>query len=401
MTRTTATILAFLAFVSIAFFELTPSVDSTPKTKLPAARRGIENPEALDHFFTALSDIESKQRIEPVRIMHFGDSHIAADILTRRIRERLQQEFGDGGAGFILPGNPMSTRRQGVLSGVTSGWTMNGLGARALKDGIYGPLGIVQTATQPGERIWMQTAGNHFEVYYTRQPGGGNFDIALGGVSLLDKPIATAARAPQAGVYSFDSAAGGMHEIELRTLSPGKVTVLGLVAEQLHPGVTYDVLGLNGARAARILGWHQTAFADVLRKRNPDLIILSYGTNEVTDGAWSSLGYQKLLGQVLSNLRRFLPHTSILIYGPPDRADIPLAANRMLSMNESHRLAALDHNAAFWSSFEAMGGAGSMNSWARKGLAQGDRVHLTGAGYARMGDLFFTDLMRAYRRTTP
>ena len=29
--------------------------------------------------------------------MHFGDSHVAADVLTREIRDRFQNEFGDGG----------------------------------------------------------------------------------------------------------------------------------------------------------------------------------------------------------------------------------------------------------------------------------------------------------------
>jgi len=53
--------------------------------------------------------------------MHFGDSHVAADVLTAEIRQRLQGKFGDGGAGYIVPRNPMSTRRRGVLSGATQG----------------------------------------------------------------------------------------------------------------------------------------------------------------------------------------------------------------------------------------------------------------------------------------
>src|SRR5438128_1703339 len=85
-------------------------------------RSGIENPAALHNFFTALADARSGRRLEPVRIMHFGDSHTAADVLTADIRRFLQQDFGDGGAGWIVPKNPMSTRRLGVGSGATSGW---------------------------------------------------------------------------------------------------------------------------------------------------------------------------------------------------------------------------------------------------------------------------------------
>ena len=53
-------------------------------------------------------------------------------------------------------------------------------------------------------------------------------------------------------------------------------------------------------------------------------------------------------------------------------------------------------NAAFWNSYTAMGGAGSMNTWVSQGLGQNDHVHLTGAGYVRLGDLFYQDLLRAY-----
>lgn len=72
----------------------------------------IENPSALSGFFLALAETSSGRRIELVRVMHFGDSHAAADVLTAEIRGNLQSQFGDGGAGYIVPRNPMSTRRR-------------------------------------------------------------------------------------------------------------------------------------------------------------------------------------------------------------------------------------------------------------------------------------------------
>jgi 3-hydroxy-3-methylglutaryl CoA synthase len=76
-------------------------VCAQPKNK--TLRGGIENPNALRSFFAALNEASAKQRLEPVRIMHFGDSHVAADVLTREIRERFQADFGAGGAGFVVP----------------------------------------------------------------------------------------------------------------------------------------------------------------------------------------------------------------------------------------------------------------------------------------------------------
>jgi lysophospholipase L1-like esterase len=67
-------------------------------------------------------------------------------------------------------------------------------------------------------------------------------------------------------------------------------------------------------------------------------------------------------------------------------------------MIAAQRRAALEVGAAFWSSYGAMGGTGSMNAWASMGLAQGDRVHLSKDGYVRMGSMFYEDISEAYKK---
>ena len=44
----------------------------------------------------------------------------------------------------------------------------------------------------------------------------------------------------------------------------------------------------------------------------------------------------------------------------------------------------------------AMGGAGSIDRWARLGFAQADRVHLTRAGYGMVAEALYAQLMRGY-----
>lgn len=367
--------------------------------RLPANRplvRGIENPGALSNFFKALSDVTSGRRVEPVRIMHFGDSHVAPDVLTAEIRRDLQNEFGDGGAGYLVPRNPMSTRRRGVKSGATPGWEIEGIGGRAERDRIYGPAGISLAASLPDERVWLETSANHFEVYYVRQPGGGKIDISLDGASVLDEPLSLQSRRVTTECLTFDSPADTVHRLEIRTLAGGKSRILGIVAERLVPGVSYDVLGINGARASRVLSWNRDALAANLAQRQPDLIILAYGTNEVADMAWTPAIYRRLLRTLIGDLHAAVPEASILLFGPPDRADLALASARMPAMNETQRRAAFESGAAFWSAYDAMGGPGSMDGWAARGLGQGDRVHLTRRGYGQLADSFFQDIMRAY-----
>lgn len=382
--------LGFAVMASILFMHA-----YSPNASQAQVRNRVENPVGLESFFRSLTQIKSGRRIEPVRVMHYGDSHTAADILTAEIRRNFQREFGDGGPGYISARNPFSTRRRGVETGTSSGWVIDGVGSSGTNDGLYGLSGFSISTSRAGESAWLETVCNHFEVYFLRQPGGGTIDILVDGVSVLDKPLSLDAAAPSPDYFTYDAPSDRSHRIEIRTTSPGKTRIFGIVTEHIAPGVSYDVLGINGARANRLLSWNDTAFVDNLVQRKPDLIIIAYGTNEVSDSDWSVESYSRMFANILRRFRRAAPQASILVYGPPDRADVDVGT-RMPAMIEAQRRAAFEVGASFWSSYAAMGGPGSMNAWVQQGLAQGDRVHLSRDGYVRMGSMFYTDLIAAY-----
>jgi lysophospholipase L1-like esterase len=177
------------------------------------------------------------------------------------------------------------------------------------------------------------------------------------------------------------------------------------VARQARSRVIYDVLGINGARAVRLMSWNDSSFASSVVRRKPDLIILAYGTNEVTDNNWSVESYQRLFVNIMRRFRRAAPQASILIFGPPDRAVRGAggwqSAGKMTALLEAQRRAAIEMGAAFWSSYAAMGGAGSMNTWVARGMGQPDHVHLTARGYIRLGDMFYEDFLSAYEAYVP
>ncbi|HET6861870.1 MAG TPA: GDSL-type esterase/lipase family protein [Pyrinomonadaceae bacterium] len=372
---------------------LSPSISNAQVNRGKMSGPGLENAKALAHFYESLEQVKAGSRLEPVRVMHFGDSHIAADVLTRSIRERLQSDFGDGGPGFIVPGNPMATKRAGVISGATEGWVVQGIGGKYSADRIYGPAGINLMTTIAGQRAWVETTSNHFEVYFVREPAGGSLEVQIDGANELQEPLSLSARTTKLDYLTFDLPDSGSHRLELRTLNNGTVRLLGIVAERISPGVRYDVFGINGARANRLLSWNGPAFNAAIKALAPDLIILGFGTNELTDGDWTSETNQSLYGEILQRLRAAAPKASILIVGPPDRADVDVGV-RLRLMNESLREVATLNRAAFWSTYDAMGGAGSMNKWLRQGLAQADRVHFTSAGYDALGARFYRDMMK-------
>jgi|ERR1700752_370974 len=382
------------ALVATILITLLPGFATNLNGQIKSAQTSqVENSAALSKFFEALDQIKSGRRLEPVRIMHFGDSHVAADVLTRAIRERFQSDFDDGGPGYIVPRNPMSTRRQGVSTGATEGWVIEGIGGRYSLDRIYGPSGINLMTTRPGERAWLAANCNHFEVYFARQPGAGKISITVDGADVLDHPISTESTVPQLDSVNLDLPQVGFHRLELRTLDTGKVRLLGIVAENISPGIVYDVFGINGAKANRILSWNEKAFEQAVKLRAPDLIIIAYGTNELTDRDWTAASYTEDLIQIVKRLRKAAPGASILFFAPPDRSDV-FVRGRLQTITNLQRRVALSNNAAFWSAFQAMGGSGSMNRWVTRGLAQPDKVHLTRAGYAVLAKRFYEDLLQ-------
>lgn len=229
--------------------------------------RGIENSVALNQFYAALAAVKAGRRRAPVRIVQFGDSHTAADILTGAIRKSFQQEFS----------NP-----------------------------------------------------------------------AMGST----------------------------------------------------PGVVYEARGIIGARAVRLTSWSDSTLNANVARSQPDLIILAYGTNEVTDNNWSIESYQRMFVGILTRMRRVAPHAALLIMAPPDRTVRGRGGwqtvSRMSALIEAQRRAAIEVGAAFWNQCGAMGGVGSMNSWVAQGLGQPDHVHLTRMGYIKMGAMFYQDFMAAY-----
>jgi lysophospholipase L1-like esterase len=166
--------------------------------------------------------------------------------------------------------------------------------------------------------------------------------------------------------------------------------------------IVYQPLGINGARAKRLRDMSESAsFLQSVSQTRPDLIVIAYGTNEVTDGDWTVDSYSRMLVGIITRLRSAAPEASFLIIGPPDRSVAGSggwrSVTRMPLLLEAQRRAAILAGAAFWSEYDAMGGARTMNVRDARGLGRFDHVHFSAVGYNTLAGLFYADLMNAYR----
>ena len=355
----------------------------------------VENPAGLVPFFEQLYRHQHGELPGPVRVLQYGDSHTAADEFSGELRMLFQSSFGNGGSGFSIAGKPFqSYRRRDVKSGSSNGWHTDGLVTRT-GDGIYGLGGLSMTATAPRESVFLETEASDFELYYYQQPGGGAVRLYDSGVAF---DMFSTAGDPGPAYYRV-AAQPGPHRFEVETLEPQPVRLFGWVAENAT-GITYETFGINGAQATIAAQWDPTTLRDNIAHRNPDLIVLAYGTNEAGMAKWTLDAYQEMFTGILRAFREASPTASILVLGPPDRAQRVRRQWQTMArigiIAEAQRRAAFSMGCAFLDLREEMGGSGSMLQWVKAGQAQADHVHFTAPGYRKLGNAVFGDIMNQY-----
>lgn len=367
----------------------------------------IEDPtgKALSSFYKSLSYSLTKTNdfSSTTRILHYGDSHVSADILTAELRNKFQTSFGDGGAGFILAGKPWNWyKRKNVVNTLSNGWQGNGLSqSELLVDGNLGLAGISFSTEQAKESATITAKGRYFDIYLMKQPNGGTVEVLLDGLKYRQN-ISLYSRTYEPTYVKILADTNSTHTININTTSAGKVKVLGIDVRQDNGGVIYDALGINGARASRFNSWNWDTLSSNLTYSKPNLIIVAYGSNEVADADLDLVAYQKNFSKLLQNFQKAAPQASLLVISPPDRALESggrwQSCEAMPSLVEAQRKAALSNGAAFWDLFNAMGGAGSVHRWTRTvaPLAQKDHVHLTKAGYQIVGQTLYSELAKGY-----
>ena len=117
------------------------------------------NNRPLLNFYRSLERASRNEWV--ARVLHYGDSHVAADILTGALRRQFQTGFGDGGAGFVLPGRPWpGYHRSGVSSQASPGWETEGLTESSLAaNDRLGLAGVSLSTRLPRETITLTAEG--------------------------------------------------------------------------------------------------------------------------------------------------------------------------------------------------------------------------------------------------
>ena len=365
-----------------------------------APKNLVDPAHVLDHFYSALLKGEN------VQIIHYGDSPTTADLITADARALFQREFGDGGVGFVLLARPWAWYNHRGIDMSASNWKIDVGGNSALKDGLNG-LGAVSFRGAPGAvaRWKVKSAHRSVEIAYLAEPQGGEFAVEADGnpIGTGSSTIPPGSDAFAPGYASFEIPAGAA-EITLKVTS-GSVRFHGADFRK-GPGVVYSSLGINGANVTLLSNaFNEAHWAAELRHYKPDLIIINYGTNESGFPNFVDTTWGREMRKAVARLQRAVPEASILLMSPMDRGakgitgeieTIP-AMPRLVSTESK---IAADTGVAFFNTFEAMGGTGTMARWytSEPRLVGSDYIHPMPAGARIVGELLFSALREGFNQ---
>ncbi|MFT5353645.1 MAG: lysophospholipase L1-like esterase [Polyangiales bacterium] len=342
------------------------------------------------------------------RLLFYGASHVASDFISGHVREVLQTRFGDAGHGVIVPAHPWrSYRHRGIdLQSSRGRWSATKVRAGVRDVDHFGIAGTYVESSSPGAygRVSTATRGDIgrtaglFDLYYLKQPGGGAFDVFIDGQRVETVQSAADERGSGYATYRVEDAP---HTFEVRVQGDGPVRLFGVAAEREEPGVIVDTLGINGARARYHLVWEDTMYREHLRRRQADLVVIAYGTNESGD-ALPIHRYENQLRQVVGRIREVAPGASCLLIGPSDRpirqgatfVDRP----RTAALIESQHRVAVENGCGFFDLVALSGGPLSMVEWAAMtpSYGAGDYVHYTRRGYQRVAEVLLQAMMEGF-----
>ncbi|NDV78300.1 LysM peptidoglycan-binding domain-containing protein [Dysgonomonas sp. 511] len=184
--------------------------------------------------------------------------------------------------------------------------------------------------------------------------------------------------------------------IERVTILPAQKQAMynlnGFVVENNHPGVIYHSIGVNGAKITDYAKY--PLFFKQLPILQPDLIILSFGTNE-SFGKISDSDYIFQLKQFVDEIKKLNKDAIVLVMTPPPSMFRRGRTNTYIS-DYSIALMGLTY-LPVWDLYTRMGGASGISAkgeYAR--MIARDKVHYTAGGYSAQGQLFASDFIDAY-----
>ncbi len=327
----------------------------------------------------------NKNGNQVVNIIQFGDSHSAADFFTGEFRTLMQQKYGDAGIGWVTP-VAIKGQNHTAVGWKVKDWRV--ISSRTVSDVDFPMGGFIAKATNDSATIQIipkSLDNKNWQVKLT-------FKALKNTPNLLsiydaDGKKINISYLPKSSVWQMVSfvtknpfTIKGNRDVEIGGI---------WLNRSKKSGVIVSSIATNGAKQSIWQKWGSSWLKELSASKS-DLVILEYGTNESFDETLDVNDYRKNLVNNIRQIRRALPNAAILLMTPPDTMvnenSIPKSFLAIMSIQKQ---VAKSERTLYWNWQAAMGGAGSVKVWQKRGLTRPDLVHQTLQGYKESAKIFY------------
>lgn len=365
---------------------------------------------ALDHFYTSLRARALGQK-GLTRWSQFGDSLVVGDTMTGELRRLFQQQFGDGGHGFIYIGQPLRAFGfENIRVGASDAWDTRTIVRHAAEGGGTFGLGGAEFRARDASSISIQSPRDgeigkdiqYLDVLYSTPSGTttGTFRVTSDGATHTERFDTVP---EQSGLQRVE-VPRGEHRVSLFGFTPS-LRFHGVISETDGPGVVVDNIGQVSAREEHLLKIDPDHWRQQLHLRDPDVVSFFYGVNAASSNGARLEGRGNYAANYREVLRRATDGASqrdclvmsLLTRGTREGGSIsPTGAVAVL--NRAQRRAALASGCAFFDTTALMGGPDGTKKWAdgKPTLLGADLAHPTPAGYREIARRLYADVLDGF-----
>lgn len=169
--------------------------------------------------------------------------------------------------------------------------------------------------------------------------------------------------------------------------------------------INYTNLGVNGATC---LTFTHPDRLKAIEESKPDLLILSFGTNESHNRRYNANVHYRQIDELVTLIRHRLPNVPIILTTPPGSYESFRQRNRRRTYAVNPRTVvavdticryAREHHLAVWDMYNVLGGSErACKNWKEANLMRPDHVHYLPEAYVLQGELLFEAIINAYNR---
>lgn len=324
-----------------------------------------------------------------LRILQIGDSHTAADYFTGEVRRTLQARFGDGGTGYMEAGRPHAGVRHSAINiDASSGWTYTALQKTSDKDGFY-LSGYNAQAARAGETLTFRSEKgvqwDVMEIEVLVGPNHGAIEVRTDGVPVATHQLKSDRKERMVLRTSTNGRAINLHQLTIKTLNDAPVSIASVALFNSQTGLSFSKVGYPGATVDILNKLDDRVFTEELRRINPHMVVLAFGTNEGFNDNLNLVTYANNYLNVVGKIRQTLPDAKIVVVAPPAASrggpcnsppNLDRVRAKLIELAQDEKLQVWD-----WSSIMPQSCGAQAWASANPKLMASDHVHLTKAGY--------------------